>query len=55
MSLERSTGMPLPLSRTRCPGWVPEGTFTRARAVSRVGTSNSPPSAAVVMAIGTRA
>ena len=37
--------MPLPLRRTRWPGWVPDETFTRARAASSVGTSNSPPSA----------
>ena len=44
--------MPFCLSRTRWPGCVPGATFTLARAPSSVGTSNSPPSAAVVMAIG---
>ena len=36
------------------PDWVPAGTFTRALPPSIVGTSNSPPSAAVTIEIGTR-
>ena len=36
------------------PDWVPSGTFTRVLTPCRVGTSNSPPSAAVTIEIGAR-
>ena len=52
--LERSTGMPLPLRRNCLPLSVPSGTFTRVLPPSMVGTSIWPPSAAVVIEIGTR-
>ena len=51
---ERITLMPLPLSRNWWPDWVPSGMVTRARAPSTVGTSITPPTAAVVIGIGTR-
>ncbi len=41
-------------SRKRRPDWVPAGTFTSALLPSMVGTSNSPPSAAATIEIGTR-
>ena len=46
--------MPLPLRRNCLPVWLPSGTFTRVLPPSICGTSNSPPSAAVVSEIGTR-
>ena len=51
---ERSTVMPFDLSRNWWPDCVPAGTVTRARLPSTVGTSIVPPSAAVVIGIGTR-
>src|SRR6201990_3779411 len=51
---ERSTGMPFDAMRKRRPDCVPEGTFTLVLSLSMVGTSNSPPSAAVTIEIGTR-
>ena len=51
---ERRIGMPLPRRRNCLPDWVPSGTFTLASEPSRVGTVNSPPSAAVTSEIGTR-
>src|SRR5689334_6647330 len=51
---ERSTGMPFDAMRNRRLDWVPAGTFTFALALSMVGTSNSPPRAAVTIEIGTR-
>src|SRR6185437_7743864 len=51
---ERSTGMPFDAMRTRRPDCVPAGIFTLVLPLSMVGTSNSPPSAAVTIEIGTR-
>ena len=51
---ERSTDMPLPRMRNWRPVWVPAGIVIRAREPSTVGTSTAPPSAAVVIGIGTR-
>ena len=51
---ERSTGMPFDAMRNRRPDWVPAGTFTLVLPLSMVGTSNSPPRAAVTIEIGTR-
>src|SRR6195952_3033181 len=51
---ERSTGMPFDAMRKRRPDWVPEGILTLVLPLSMVGTSNSPPSAAATMEIGTR-
>jgi hypothetical protein len=50
----RSAGIPLPRRRICLPDWLPAGTFTRLRPPSIVGTSTSPPSAAVAMLTGTR-
>src|SRR5215813_1383342 len=50
---ERSTGMPLEAIRKRRAVWVPAGTFTLVLPLSMVGTSNSPPNAAVTIEIGT--
>src|SRR5271156_4804864 len=51
---ERSTGIPFDAMRKRRPDWVPEGIFTLVLSLSMVGTSKSPPSAAVTIEIGTR-
>ena len=51
---ERSTVIPFERSRNWCPDCVPAGTVTRVRLPSTVGTSIVPPSAAVVIGIGTR-
>src|SRR3954454_1960338 len=51
---ERSTGMPFDAMRNLRPDCVPEGTLTLVLALSMVGTSNSPPSEAVTIEIGTR-
>src|ERR1700752_2606 len=51
---ERSTGMPFDAMRNRRLDCVPAGIFTRVLPLSMVGTSNSPPSAAVTIEIGTR-
>ncbi len=50
----RSTGMPLPLRRNCLPVWVPSGPSPGVVPPSICGTLNSPPSAAVVIEIGTR-
>ena len=49
----RITGMPLPLSRNWRPFCEPSRTLTRVCVPSSVATSNEPPSAAVVIEIGT--
>src|ERR1700754_24666 len=51
---ERRIGMPFDAMRKRLPDWVPAGILTLVLPLSMVGTSNSPPSAAVTIEIGTR-
>ena len=46
--------MPFDAMRKRRPDWVPEGILTLVFPLSMVGTSNSPPSAAATIEIGTR-
>ena len=49
----RKGGIPLPRRRICWPVWLPGAILTRERPPSIVGTSTSPPSAAVVMLTGT--